>query len=210
MPAGTEWIHEIKHDGYRLIVQREGQRVRMFTRNGHDWGDRFPLIIKAALRNRISSFVIDGELLGVDGRSDFNGLHSRKQNDEVQFYAFDVLTMQGDDLRQLPLHLRKNNLASLLARRVDGIFLPFRLRTGRDWPRPVPACLMGLEGLVSKRRESPYRGGRSPHWIKIKNRSHPGSKPPKGGCTTTCSRSRSPTSLPASPGRCWLKDAPSS
>jgi bifunctional non-homologous end joining protein LigD len=80
-----EWIHEIKHDGYRLIVQRDGKRVRLFTRNGHDWSDRFPLISEAARRNRNSSFVLDGEtvLLGVDGRSDFNGPHSRKHDDEV-------------------------------------------------------------------------------------------------------------------------------
>jgi hypothetical protein len=78
VPDRPEWIHEIKHDGYRLIVQREDKRVRLFTRNGHEWSDRFPLIAEAALRNRNSSFVIDGEapLLGVGGRSDFNGLHS--------------------------------------------------------------------------------------------------------------------------------------
>jgi bifunctional non-homologous end joining protein LigD len=99
VPAGADWIHEVKHDGYRLIIQREGKRVRLFTRNGHDWSDRFPLIVEAALRSRVSSFVIDGEavLLGVDGRSDFNGLYSRKHNDEVQFYAFDVLMMQAED-----------------------------------------------------------------------------------------------------------------
>lgn len=174
VPSGAEWLHEVKHDGYRLIVQRDGKRVRLFTRNGHDWSDRFPLITEAALRNRISSFVIDSEavLLGVDGRSDFNGLHSRKYNDEVQFYAFDVLMMQGEDLRQLPLHLRKNNLARLLGRRIDGIFLSDfeQGEIGPDLFRH--ACLMGLEGLVSKRRESPYPAGRSPHWIKIKNRSH--------------------------------------
>jgi len=157
VPNGADWIHEIKHDGYRLIIQREGKRVRLFTRNGHDWSDRFPVIIEAALRNRISSFVIDGEavLLGVDGRSDFNGLHSRKHNDEVQFYAFDVLAMQGEDLRQLPLHLRKNNLARLLARRVDGIFLSDFEQgdIGPDLFRH--ACRMGLEGLVSKHRERP-------------------------------------------------------
>ena len=92
-----EWIHEIKHDGYRLIVQREGKRVRLWTRNGHDWSDRFPLITEAALRNRNSSFVIDGEavLLGVDGRSDFNGLHSRRHDAEVQFYAFDCLVSEA-------------------------------------------------------------------------------------------------------------------
>ena len=71
VPDRPDWIHEIKHDGYRLIVQRDGKRVRLFTRNGHDWTDRFPRIVGAALRNRNSSFVIDGEavLLGVDGRS---------------------------------------------------------------------------------------------------------------------------------------------
>jgi ATP-dependent DNA ligase len=115
VPAGPEWLHEIKHDGYRLIVQREGKRVRLFTRNGYDWSDRYPLIVEAALRNRCTSFVIDGEavLLGVDGISDFNGLHSRRHDDEVQLYAFDILALDGDDLRALPLHLRKTNLARL-------------------------------------------------------------------------------------------------
>jgi bifunctional non-homologous end joining protein LigD len=61
VPAGPDWLQEIKHDGYRLIVQREGKRVRLFTRNGHDWTDRYPFIVDAALRNRINSFVVDGE-----------------------------------------------------------------------------------------------------------------------------------------------------
>ena len=125
VPDRPEWIHEIKHDGYRLIIQRDGKRVRLFTRNGHDWSDRFPLIAEAARRNRNTNFVIDGEavLLVVDGRSDFNGLHSRRHDDEVQFYAFDCPVSDGEDLRQLPLSMRKTNLARLLARRVDGIFL---------------------------------------------------------------------------------------
>jgi ATP dependent DNA ligase domain len=78
VPIGTDWIHEIKHDGYRLTVQREGKVVRLFTRNGHDWTKRYPLMVEAALRNRTGSFVLDGEavLLGVDGVSDFDGLHS--------------------------------------------------------------------------------------------------------------------------------------
>src|SRR4051795_9494643 len=123
VPAGQDWLHEVKMDGYRLIVHRDGKRVRLFTRNGHDWSDRYPLITEAALRNRNSSFVIDGEavLLGVDGISDFDGLHSRKHNDEVQFYAFDMLVSRAEDLRKLPLSFRKTNLARLLARRVDGI-----------------------------------------------------------------------------------------
>src|SRR4029453_1294226 len=75
VPAGPDWLHEIKHDGYRLIVQREDKRVRLFTRNGHDWSQRYPLITEAALRIKSTSFVIDGEavLLGVDGISDFEG-----------------------------------------------------------------------------------------------------------------------------------------
>lgn len=128
VPTGPDWIHEIKHDGYRLIVQRDGKRVRLFTRNGHDWTDRYPLIVEAALKNRTSSFVIDGEavLLGVDGISDFDGLHSRKHDAEVMLYAFDAMMLDGADLRRLPLSLRKTNLARLLARRPDGIFIaPF-------------------------------------------------------------------------------------
>src|SRR5258705_2887116 len=145
------------------------------TRNGPDWTGRYPLIVEAALKNRQTSFVIDGEavLLGVDGISDFNGLHSRKHDEEVQLYAFDMLALDGEDLRKLPLHLRKTNLARLLARRPEGIFVSDSEQgeIGPDLFRQ--ACKFGLEGLVSKRRESVYRGGRSPNWIKVKNRSHP-------------------------------------
>jgi bifunctional non-homologous end joining protein LigD len=160
VPDGAEWLHEIKHDGYRLIVQRDGRRVRLWTRNGHDWSDRFPLITEAAL-------------LGVDGRSDFDGLHSRWHDAEVEFYAFDILSSDGEDLRRLPLSMRKASLARLLARRVDGIFLSDfeQGEIGPDLFRH--ACLMGLEGLVSKHRESVYRAGRSPRWIKVKNRQRP-------------------------------------
>jgi len=143
--------------------------MRLWTRNGHDWSDRFPLISEAALRNRNSSFVLDGEavLLRVDGRSDFNGLHSRRHDAEVQFYAFDILVSDGEDLRRLPLSLRNTNLARLLTRRVDGIFFrDFENRHGSH------ACLLGLEGMVSKHRESAC-AGRSDRWVKVKNRAHP-------------------------------------
>src|SRR4051812_23548009 len=174
VPSGPDWIHEIKHDGYRLIVQREGKRVRLFTRNGHDFTDRYPLIVEAALKNRSSSFVIDGEpvLLGVDGVSDFDGLHSRQHDAEVQLYAFDCLAFDGDDLRKLPLSMRKTNLARLLARRIDGIHVaPFE--QGEIGPELFRhACKFGLEGLVSKHRESTYRGGRFDRWVN-KNRQHP-------------------------------------
>jgi ATP-dependent DNA ligase len=175
VPAGTDWFHEVKYDGYRLRVERDGSSVRLFTRGGHDWTKRFPWIAQAALKNRIKRFVVDGEavILGVDGLSDFNALHSGKQNGEVQLCAFDVLAMDSEDLRDLPLSMRKTNLERLLRGRPDGMFVnPFEAGSiGPDLFRA--ACNMGLEGLVSKRSDSKYRGGRSPNWIKVKNRSHP-------------------------------------
>jgi bifunctional non-homologous end joining protein LigD len=178
IPTGPDWLHEVKYDGYRLIVQRKGKRVRLFTRNGHDWSGRYPLITEAALKNKSSSFVVDGEavLLGVDGVSDFDGLHSRKFDDEVQLYAFDILALDGDDLRGLPLGMRKANLARLLARRPEGIFTASfeQGAIGPDLFRK--ACEFGLEGIVSKRRDRAYRAGPSPNWVKVKNPKHPAMK----------------------------------
>ena len=136
VPTSPDWIHEIKYDGFRLIVHRDGSRVRLLTRNGHNWANRYPWIVESALKNRNRHFVIDGEavVLGVDGIADFNALYSRKHDGEVQLYAFDILALDRDDLRKLPLSVRKANLARLLAGRPDGIFAaPF----GRDWPRFV-------------------------------------------------------------------------
>jgi ATP-dependent DNA ligase len=168
VPSHPDWIHEVKQDRFLLIVQRDHDRVRLFTRNGYDWSKRYPLIVEAARRIRTSQFVIDGEavLLGVDGISDFDGLYSGTHNDEVQLYAFDILALDGDDLRKLPLHLRKTNLARLLARRADGIHLaPFEQgEIGPDLFRA--ACDMMLEGLVSKRRDSRYRPGSSRDWLR--------------------------------------------
>src|SRR5437868_2363830 len=174
VPAGLDCLHEIKSDGYRVRLERDGNRVRLISRNGYDWTSRYPWIVEAALKNK-KEFVIDGEavVLGVDGVADFNALHSRKHDHEVQLYAFDMLARDGDDMRGLPLSMRKTNLARLLARRPDGIFVaPFEQgEIGPDLFRA--ACNMGLEGLVSKRRDRPYRSGRSPDWIKVKNRTHP-------------------------------------
>src|ERR1044072_7361757 len=174
VPNHPDWVHEVKQDGFRLIAQRDGDRVRLFTRNGHDWTNRYPLIVEPARRIKTKQFVLDGEavLLGVDGISDFDGMYSGKHNDEIKLYAFDILALDGDDLRKLPLHLRKTNLARLLARRADGIPLAPLARRGR--PRPFKAaCDMMLEGLVSKRRDSRYRAGPSRDWIKVKNPKSP-------------------------------------
>jgi bifunctional non-homologous end joining protein LigD len=171
VPAGREWLHEIKYDGFRLIVHRDDNRVRLLTRNGFDWSGRYPWIAESALKNRTKQFVIDGEVvvLGVNGVSDFEALYSHKHDNEAQFYAFDVLAMDGEDLRQLPLSMRKASLARLLRGRPDGIFVaPFEQgEIGPDLFRA--ACGMGLEGLVSKHRDRAYRGGRCPHWVKVKN-----------------------------------------
>jgi bifunctional non-homologous end joining protein LigD len=175
VPGRPNWLHEVKYDGYRLRLERDGDRVRLITRGGYNWTDRYPWIVESALKNRIKQFVIDGEavVLGVDGVSDFEALHSRQHDEEVQLYAFDILALDGEDLRGLPLSLRKTNLARLLARRPDGIFAaPFEQgEIGPDLFRA--ACNMGLEGMVSKRIDRPYRAGRSPDWVKVKNRKHP-------------------------------------
>jgi bifunctional non-homologous end joining protein LigD len=175
VPSGSDFIHEVKYDGYRVLVEREGDRVRLFSRNGTEWTKRYPWIVEAARKIRQQRFVLDGEavVLGVDGIADFNALHSRQHDEEVQFCAFDILLQGGEDLRKLPLHLRKTSLARLLARRPEGIFVnPFeRGEIGTELF--LAACRMGLEGLVSKHRERPYQAGRSRHWIKVKNRKHP-------------------------------------
>jgi len=141
VPATPTWFHEVKYDRYRLIVIREDKRVRLITRNGHDWSGRYPWIVEAALKNRQKHFVLDGEavILGVDGVPDFDALHSRQHEEEVQLYTFDCLALDGDDLRQLPLSMRKTNLARLLARRPDGILVaPFEQgEIGPDSGPPV-------------------------------------------------------------------------
>jgi bifunctional non-homologous end joining protein LigD len=165
VPDSPDWLHEVKYDGYRLRLERGGDRVRLITRNGYNWTDRYPWVVESALKNRVKQFVIDGEavVLGVDGVSDFNALHSRRHDDEVQLYAFDILALDGEDLRG----------ARLLARRPDGIFVAptEQGEIGPDLFRK--ACEFGLEGLVSKRRDRPYQAGRSKHWVKVKNRTHP-------------------------------------
>jgi bifunctional non-homologous end joining protein LigD len=91
VPHTADSIHEIKYDGYRLRLERDGDRVRLITRNGYDWTSRYACIVESALKNPQKHFVIDGEavILGVDGRSDFDALHSGRHNEEVQLYAFD-------------------------------------------------------------------------------------------------------------------------
>src|SRR6516164_9201837 len=118
-PAGPDWVHEIKHDGYRLIVRRDGDTVRLFTRRGYDWSGRYPAIARAAAKLRARSFTLDGEaaVCGPDGIAVFDALHRRGTVTEAMLYAFDLLELDGVDLRALPLGERKARLAKLLARK---------------------------------------------------------------------------------------------
>jgi ATP dependent DNA ligase domain len=117
-------VHEVKHDGYRLIVRREGPTVRLFTRRGYDWTDRYPAIAAAAAKLRARSFTMDGEavVIGADGVAVFDALHRRHRASDALLHAFDLPELDGgEDLRPLPLGERKAKLARLLARVVAGI-----------------------------------------------------------------------------------------
>ena len=169
-PSGPLWVHEIKHDGYRLMVRRDDARVRCFTRNGHDWADRFPAIVAAALRIKAMSFLIDGEAVIArdDGTSDFQALRSKRRGSEAVLFAFDLIEHDGADLRDLPLIERKRRLARLIDRAKHAI--RFNEHLIDDGPTVFDhVCRMGLEGIVSKRTDAPYRSGQSKVWIKSKN-----------------------------------------
>src|SRR5580704_14203908 len=159
-PAGPGWIHEIKHDGYRLQVRRVGDQVRLFTRRGYDWSGRYPAIAATAAKLRARSFTLDGEAVvcGPDGVAIFDALHRRGTVSEAMLYAFDLLELEGEDLRSLPLADRKKRLARLLGRRRVGIILSEH--TDADGAAVFQqACKLGLEGIVSKRMSAPCRSG---------------------------------------------------
>ena len=163
-------MHEIKHDGYRLQVRRQGDVVRLFTRRGYDRSDRYPAIAVTATLLRARSFTLDGEAVvcGPDGVAIFDALHRRGTVTEAMLYAFDLLELDGEDLRGLPLGDRKKRLARLLSGRRLGIVLSDH--TDDDGAAVFrQACVMGLEGIVSKRLTAPYRSGASRDWLKVKN-----------------------------------------
>jgi len=177
VPDGPLWIHEIKHDGYRFIGRRDGDRVRAFTRRGHDWTDRVPRIAEALAALPVTSVTIDGEAVLCDsaGVSDFDRLRgalARRGSPEVFLYAFDLLELDGHDLRQSPWADRREALVRVLSEVGHGI----RLSEHLDGDGPAMfrhACAMGLEGIVSKRRDKPYRSGRSPVLAAVRIRGFP-------------------------------------
>ena len=177
-PSGEEWLHEIKHDGFRVIARKIDKHVKLYSRPGNDLTDRFPLIVDALAKLRSRSCIIDGEAVacGDDGISSFDRIRYRRHDASVFLYAFDLIELDGDDLRREPLAVRKATLASLLARVAPGLRFNEHMDE-TDGPLVFQhACKMGLEGIVSKRRDSSYRSGRSPDWIKSKNPDAPAVK----------------------------------
>jgi ATP-dependent DNA ligase len=124
-PSGPDWIHEIKHDGYRLMARRDSVGIRLLTRNGHDWAPRYPLIVEAVNRLKVRSCLIDGEAVACDenGLAVFQRLRRKPTGKHVFLYAFDLLELDGQDLRPEPLETRKATLASLLRGSFPGLRL---------------------------------------------------------------------------------------
>jgi bifunctional non-homologous end joining protein LigD len=169
-PAGTDWVHEIKHDGYRMIVHREGAAVRLYSRNAYDWTERLAAIAAAAKLIKTKSFTIDGEavVLGPDGLSRFDELSRREAARTAILYAFDLIEHDGEDLRNRPFLQRKAALAWLLRDTEAGIQLNEHI--AEDGATVFAyACRLGAEGIVSKRVDGTYRSGRSRVWIKVRN-----------------------------------------
>jgi bifunctional non-homologous end joining protein LigD len=174
VPSGPQWVHEIKHDGFRFICRRDGDSVRVFSRRGHDWTGRVPRIAEALAKLRVKSVTLDGEgvVCREDGVSDFDMLRSavgRLGSRDAFLYAFDLLEIDGTDLRRDSWEVRRATLTSVLRRAHDGIRLSEHLDMTDGNMIFRHACAMGLEGIVAKRRDRPYRSGPSPDWIKVKN-----------------------------------------
>jgi len=151
------------------MARREGSRIRLFTRHGYDWSKRYPLIVDALASFRVNSIIIDGEAVwcSKDGRTDFDKLHSHAFDDEVILYGFDLLEVNGEDYRAYPLEKRKAKLEKILARTQEIRFSEHLDGDGETIFHH--ACKMWLEGIVSKRRDFPYRSGRCKSWIKVKS-----------------------------------------
>jgi len=177
LPSDSQWLHEIKHDGFRVIARKDGDRVRLYSRPGNDMTRRFPQIVEALARLRSRSCIIDGEAVACDdnGLASFERIRYRQHDGDVFLYAFDLIELNGDDLRRDPLEVRKATLRSMLAK--VGLGLRFNEHLEGDGPTVFAhACKMGLEGIVSKRKDSMYRSGRSPDWLKMKNAAAPAVK----------------------------------
>ncbi|PBB11236.1 DNA ligase, partial [Mesorhizobium loti] len=170
-PVSDDWLHEIKYDGFRVQIIRDWAGVRAFTKNGHDWSKRFWPVVDAVEKLPAKSFIIDGEMIAPDpdGRPNFHEMHSRMAwNAELlAFVAFDILHKDGNDLRGLPAIERKAILWDLI-KPATGIIQYSQHVEGGGADFFAAVDRMNLEGMVSKRRNSPYRSGESDAWVKTK------------------------------------------
>ena len=172
-PDGAEWIHEIKYDGYRTQLALDGKACRAFTRNGHDWAAKYGLVVAAARALRCRSAIIDGEMCvqNAAGVTDFKALRSaiRSAPDRLVLFAFDLLMLNGRDLRAEPLSDRRRRLQDLVGA-APGSRIAFSGEHAGDGPKFFQAAdAHGLEGIVSKRADSPYVSGRAKSWLKVKS-----------------------------------------
>jgi bifunctional non-homologous end joining protein LigD len=173
VPVGVDWLYEIKYDGYRAVATVKDGRVTLTTRGGKDWTEHFPTIADALSHARVRSAVMDGEIAYVldDGRTDFqklqNALKGADKVEKLVYFIFDLLHYDGVDLTGETLEVRKDKLRALLA----GVKLPLKLGDdirGNGQALFDKACKLGLEGIIAKRADRPYRSGRGPDWVKVK------------------------------------------
>ena len=174
-PNGDGWIHEIKYDGYRLLASIERGKVRLITRGGLDWTTKFPELARRLGELPVDTALIDGELVRLepDGTTSFAGLQdaiSGGNTAALTFFAFDLLYRDGWDLSGAALEDRKAALAGIIPPGSQGMlrYSDHQIDHGPTFLRQ--ACSYGLEGIISKRRTSPYRPGRSGSWLKVKCR----------------------------------------
>jgi bifunctional non-homologous end joining protein LigD len=176
-PEGSDWIHEIKHDGFRIVARRDGAGARLITRHGNDFTARFPLAAAAVAALPAHSLLIDGEAIvtNAQGLAVFDLIRQKRHGGDAVLIAFDLIELEGEDLRRSPIEHRKSKLAKLVRGPHPGIALNevFKGYGGIIFQH---ACKLGCEGIVSKRLGSTYRSGRSPHWLKIKNPAAPAVK----------------------------------
>jgi len=159
--TGPEWIHELKWDGIRIIAWRHGDRVCLWSRTGRNWSNAFPSIVAAIGRLEVENGALDGEAVCLrdDGRPDFDALRSQRGCQQARLIAYDLLGVEGDDVRQQPLHERRTRLERLLSFTGDALWFSSHV-VGPDGEVLFrKACAMGLEGIVSKRIDTPYRSG---------------------------------------------------
>ena len=172
-PDGSQWFHEIKYDGYRLLGRIQNGKARLLTRSGLDWTDKFPALAAALAELPISNAVIDGEIVHLepDGTTDFGHLQdaiSNERTESLVFYAFDLLYLDGHDLTEAALEDRKAALAGVIPAHSAGMLRYSDHQVGQGPEFFRHACGYALEGIVSKRRDRPYRPGRSNDWVKVK------------------------------------------